>query len=222
MLTSQILTGAGLAIAAGPNAYMLVLVLVLVLVLGLAGRFLPFVVLPDNWSCFSNPWVLGILGVLLLIEIIAGKIPFVDSLNDILRTVVRPVAGGIAFGTGAGSAMPVVKDPASFFTSGSWVPVAVGVLIALTTHLTKSAARPVINVATIGTATAAVSTAAVASTAEDVSSVALSLISLLILIRVGVVILGVMVGIVIVTRRCLQLRRELRTEPGPTATPSGA
>lgn len=238
MLTSQILTGVGLAIAAGPNAY--ILVLVLVLVLGLAGRFLSFVALPDNWSCFSNPWVLAILGVLLLIENIAGKIPFVESLNDILRTVVRPVASGIAFGTafgtgfgiacgtGAGSAMPVVKDPASFFTSGSRVPVAVGVLIALTTHLTKSAARPVINVATIGTATAVVSTAEVVcnaedvSTAEDVSSVALILISLLIPIRVGVVILGVMVGIVIVMRPCLQLRRELRAEPGPTATPSGA
>lgn len=115
-------------------------------------------------------------------------------------------AGGIAFGTGAGSATAVVKDPASFSTSGSWIPVAVGVLIALTTHLTKSAARPVINAATIGTA------APVVSTAEDASSVGLSFISLLIPILVAVII----VGVVIVMRRRFQRKRELETQPGPT------
>ena len=138
----EFLTGTGLAVAAGLNAY------IPLLILGLAGRFLDFVDLPANWAWLENPWVLGILGVLLVVEIVADKIPAVDSINDILQTVVRPVAGGIAFGTGSASGTAVVTDPAAFFTSGSWVPIAIGVVLALGTHLTKMAARPVLNVAT--------------------------------------------------------------------------
>ena len=112
----EFLTGTGLAVAAGLNAY------IPLLMLGLAGRFLDFVDLPANWAWLENPWVLGILGVLLVVEIVADKIPAVDSINDILQTVVRPAAGGIAFGTGSASGTAVVSDPAAFFTSGSWVP----------------------------------------------------------------------------------------------------
>ena len=57
----ELLTGTGLAIAAGLNAY------VPLLALGLAGRFLDVVQLPAAWSWLENEWVLGILGVLLVI-----------------------------------------------------------------------------------------------------------------------------------------------------------
>lgn len=197
----EFLTGTGLAVAAGLNAY------IPLLVLGLAGRFLDFIDLPAAWAWLENPWVLGILAVLLVIEIIADKIPVVDSINDWIQTIVRPVSGGIAFGTGSASGTAVVTDPAAFFTSGSWVPIAIGVLLALGTHAAKMAARPVINAATVGTA------APIVSTAEDVSSVTLSLFALLIPILVLVALAGLIVAIVLIFRR----RGRGRNLPDPDA-----
>ncbi|MCU1440760.1 MAG: hypothetical protein JWP85_1757 [Rhodoglobus sp.] len=192
----EVLTGTGLAVAAGLNAY------IPLLVLGLAGRFIDFVELPASWAWLENPWVLAILGVLLVIEIVADKIPVVDSINDWLQTIVRPAAGGIAFGTGSASATAVVTDPASFFTSNAWVPIAIGVLLALGTHVAKMASRPALNAVTVGTA------APVVSTAEDVSSVILSILALLLPVLVIVAIGGIIVGFVLLLRRAGRRRRE--------------
>ena len=185
----ELLTGTGLAVAAGLNAY------IPLLILGLAGRFVPFVHLPDTWSWLSNPWVLVILGVLLVIEIIADKIPVVDSVNDWIQTIVRPVAGGIAFGTGSASGTAVVKDPAAFFTSYAWVPIAIGILLALATHVTKTVSRPALNAVSAGTA------APVVSTAEDIGSVILSFLALLAPVLVIVAIGGVIAGFIALFRR---------------------
>ena len=192
----ELLTGTGLAVAAGLNAY------IPLLVLGLAGRFIDFVELPASWAWLENPWVLGILGVLLVIEIVADKIPVVDSINDWLQTIVRPAAGGIAFGTGSASATAVVTDPASFFSSNAWVPVAIGVLLALGTHVAKMASRPALNAVTVGTA------APVVSTAEDVSSVILSVLALLLPVLVIVAVGGVVTGFVLLFRRAARRRRD--------------
>jgi uncharacterized membrane protein len=185
----ELLTGAGLAVAAGLNAY------IPLLILGLAGRFIDFVDLPAQWQWLSNPWVLIILGVLLVIEIVADKIPVVDSINDWIQLFVRPVAGGIAFGTGSSSGTAVVEDPSQFFTSNAWVPIAIGILLALATHIGKAVSRPALNVATVGTA------APVVSTAEDFGSVVLSIIALLLPVLVIVAIGGVVVGFVALFRR---------------------
>lgn len=192
----EVLTGSGLAVAAGLNAY------IPLLILGLAGRFLDFVVLPAGWSWLENEWVLIILGVLLVIEIVADKIPVVDSVNDWLQTIVRPVAGGIAFGTGSASQTAVVTDPASFFTSYAWVPVVIGVVLALATHVTKMASRPALNAVTVGAA------APVVSTAEDIGSVILSFLALLIPVLVIVAIGGVVIGFVLLLRRRTRRKRE--------------
>lgn len=196
----EFLTGTGLAVAAGLNAY------IPLLILGLAGRFLDFVDLPANWAWLENPWVLGILAVLLVIEIIADKIPAVDSVNDLIQTIVRPVAGGIAFGTGSASGTAVVTDPAEFFASGSWVPIAIGVVLALGTHLTKMAARPVLNAVTVGAAAPAV------STAEDASSVILSIFALLFPLLVLVAIGGLVVALVAAIRSANRRKRERQLE----------
>ncbi len=185
----EILTGAGLAVAAGLNAY------IPLLILGLAGRFIDFVDLPAQWQWLSNPWVLGILGVLLVIEIVADKIPVVDSINDWIQLFVRPVAGGIAFGTGSSSGTAVVQDPAQFFTSNAWVPIAVGIVLALATHIGKAVSRPALNVASVGTA------APVVSTAEDFGSVVLSILALLLPVVVLFAIAGVVVSFVLMFRR---------------------
>jgi len=195
----EVLTGSGLAIAAGLNAY------IPLLVLGLAGRFLDFVHLPPAWTWLSNEWVLVILAVLLVIEVIADKIPAVDSINDVIQTVVRPAAGGIAFGTGAGTTTAVVTDPARFFTSFAWVSVAIGVLLALATHATKATARPALNAATIGTA------APVVSAAEDLGSLALSIIAVL-------APLLVLLAIALLVTAVVLLRRTARAKQAPTST----
>ena len=194
----EILTGTGLAVAAGLNAY------VPLLVLGLAPRFLDFVELPASWSWLSNDWVLGILGVLLVIEIIADKIPVVDSINDWIQTIVRPAAGGIAFGTGSASGTAVVEDPAAFFSSNAWVPIAIGSLLAFATHAVKTASRPALNAMTVGAA------APVVSSLEDLSSVVLSLLALLLPVLVIVALGGLVVGFVVLLRRAKRRRAERR------------
>ncbi len=197
----ELLTGTGLAVAAGLNAY------IPLLALGLAGRFLDFVELPAAWAWLENPWVLVILGVLLVIEIVADKIPVVDTVNDWLQTIVRPAAGGIAFGTGSATTTAVVTDPASFFTSNAWVPIVIGILLALVTHATKMASRPTLNAVTVGAA------APVVSTVEDIGSVILSVLALLLPILVIFAIGGIVVGFVMLFRRAARKRRERRENP---------
>jgi len=168
------------------------------LILGLAGRVFDFVELPSAWAWLENPWVLVILGILLVIEVIADKVPVIDSINDWIQTLVRPAAGGIAFGTGAASETAVVSDPASFFTSNAWVPVAIGVVLALGTHTAKMLARPALNAATAGAA------APVVSAAEDVSSVLLSFMALL------VPVLGILTLFGLIFLVILRIRRSRR------------
>jgi hypothetical protein len=192
----EILTGTGLAAAAGLNAY------IPLLLLGLGARFLDFIVLPAGWTWLENEWVLGILGVLLVIEFFADKIPAVDSVNDVIQTVVRPASGGIVFGSGSASETAAVTDPAAFFSSNQWVPIVSGIVIALLVHGAKMAARPALNAATFGLA------APVASFFEDVSSVFLSVFAILVPILV-VLALGGLVALFVVLMRRAKSRREV-------------
>jgi len=191
----EILTGTGLAAAAGLNAY------IPLLLLGLGARFVDFIVLPAGWTWLENEWVLGILGVLLVIEFFADKIPAVDTVNDVLQTVVRPASGGIVFGSGSASETAAVTDPAAFFSSNQWVPIVSGVVIALLVHGAKMAARPALNAATFGLA------APVASAFEDVSSVFLSVFAILVPILVVLALGGLVVLFVVLMRR-YRRRRE--------------
>jgi hypothetical protein len=185
----EALTGTGLAASAGLNAY------IPLMVMGLLARYSDLIDLPHGWSWLSNGWVLVILGMLLAVEVVADKVPVVDHVNDVVQTVVRPTAGGLAFGAGSSSQTVTVSDPGSFFGSHQWVPVAAGVLIALCVHGVKAAARPVVNVSTAGFG------APVASTLEDISSVLMSVLAILmpVLVLVG---LGLLAwGAVLVVRR---------------------
>ncbi len=202
----EILVGSGLAAAAGLNAWMPLLVL------GLADRFVPAVELPGAWSWLSSDIALWITGVLLVVEIIADKIPAVDSLNDILQTVVRPASGGIVFGAGATAETVRVDDPASLFTDNAWVPIVIGVVLALLVHALKAAVRPVANLATGGVA------APVLSTAEDVSSLALAAAAIFLPVLAGVLVLALIVVAVIIVRRRRRMRHAPR-DPGAATGP---
>ena len=204
----ELLTGTGLAVAAGLNAY------IPMLIVGLSARFLDFITLPAGWSWLENEWVLGILGVLLVIEIVADKIPVVDTVNDWIQTIVRPAAGGIVFGSGTAAQTATVTDSASFFSSNAWVPILIGVLLALTVHVGKTVVRPGANLATAGFA------APVLSTVEDIFSAAMSVIALLLPVLVIVGLAALVAGGIGLFRRMRRRRADIPVVP-PVPTPGG-
>lgn len=178
----ELLTGFGLATAAGLNAY------IPLLALGLLSRFTHLVSLPPGWAWLENGWVIAIVAVLLIVEVVADKIPALDSVNDTIQTFVRPTAGGIVFGSGTASQTAAVADPGAFAQSGQWIPVAIGAVTALAVSLTKSTVRPAANVATAGVA------APVLSTFEDVTSVGLVFVAILLPVLVLVALLVLIWG----------------------------
>lgn len=178
----ELLTGFGLATAAGLNAY------IPLLALGLLSRFTALVSLPPGWAWLENGWVMAIVAVLLIVEVVADKLPALDSVNDAIQTFVRPTAGGIVFGSGTAAQTAAVADPGAFAQSGQWIPVAIGVVTALAVSLTKSTVRPAANVATAGVA------APVLSTVEDVTSIGLVFVAILLPVLVLVVLLALLWG----------------------------
>jgi len=206
----EALTGTGLAASAGLNAY------IPLLTMGLLARFSDLIDLPTGWQWLANGWVMVILALLLAVEVVADKVPVVDHVNDVVQTVVRPTAGGLAFGAGSSSETVTVTDPGAFFGSHQWVPIAAGVVIALTVHGVKAASRPVINATTAGVG------APVASTAEDFSSVALSVVAIVlpVLVLVGLVVL-IFAGIWVFRRRRQRRRDRQAVEGYPNARQFG-
>lgn len=192
----ELLTGFGLATAAGLNAY------IPLLALGLLSRFTDLVTLPHGWAWLENGWVMTIVAVLLVIEVVADKIPALDSVNDAIQTFVRPTAGGIVFGSGTAAQTSAVTDPGAFAQSGQWIPVAIGVVTALVVSLTKSAVRPAANVATAGLA------APVLSTAEDATSLSLVFVAIL------VPVLVLVAAVVLVWAAVALLRRRRKAAAG--------
>ena len=195
----ELMTGFGLATAAGLNAY------IPMLLMGLLSKFTSLITLPSGWNWLENSWVMAVIAVLLAVEIVADKIPALDTVNDTVQTFVRPTAGGIVFGSGTAAQTAAVSDPAEFARTGQWVPVVIGVVTALVVHLTKTAVRPAANVATAGVA------APVLSTIEDFTSVSLVFIAILIPALVAIVLIALAVAAVWLLRR--RRRRDLAPRP---------
>lgn len=184
----EFIVGSSLATAAGLNAWMPLFLL------GLADRLLPSVTLPSGWSWLSSDVSLWIIGLLLVVEVVADKVPALDSINDVVQSLVRPAAGGIAFGAGS-MAQTSATDPSTLFVDNAWVPIAVGIAIALAVHIAKSVIRLGANAATAGVS------APVLSTAEDGASFALSLSALLAPIVAGALLVALLWAAVTIVRR---------------------
>ncbi|MFJ2552979.1 DUF4126 domain-containing protein [Microbacterium sp. NPDC087591] len=197
----EFIVGSSLAAAAGLNAWMPLFLL------GLADRFLPAVELPTGWSWLSSDLALWIVGALLVFEIVADKIPALDSVNDLLQSIIRPAAGGVAFGAGASAQTVAVDDPASFFSSGSWIPIITGIAIALVVHVVKATARVAANATTGGLA------APVLSTAEDGASFLLAAAAIIIPVLAAVLLVGLVVTAIVLLRRRAR-KREVNGQAG--------
>jgi hypothetical protein len=178
----ETLMGMGLATSAGLNAY------IPLLAVGLITRYTDVISLPGSWNWLSNGWVLAILGVLLVIEMVADKIPVVDHANDVIQTVVRPTSGGLVFGAATSTQSVTVDDPGQFFSSHQWVPIVAGIVMSFGVHSAKAAARPVVNATTFGAG------APVVSVIEDVFSVIMALVAILLPVLV-LVLLVAMIGV---------------------------
>lgn len=195
----EIITGITLAASAGLNAY------IPLLGLGLMSRFTDLVQLPAGWLWLENTWFLWILAALLLIEILVDKVPALDSVNDVLQTLVRPASGGMVFAAGSTSDTFAVADPAEFVASAQFWPFVLGILVALVPHLLKAIARPVLNVLTAGAG------AAVSSTLEDLGAILLTVLAVV----VPVLALGALILLIVLLAR--RLRRALRARAAQRA-----
>jgi hypothetical protein len=105
-----------------------------VFVLGVCSRW-ELVALPDQYRAFGHPLVMAVAGTLYLVEFVADKIPWVDTLWDAIHTVVRPVGGAFVAVTALGEASPAAGTLAAL----------VGGSVALTTHLGKAGTRAAAN-----------------------------------------------------------------------------
>ncbi|MGD9030481.1 MAG: DUF4126 domain-containing protein [Anaerolineae bacterium] len=147
-------TAFGLSTAAGLNAY------IPLLIVAILARFTALITLNPPYDALSSWWVIGTLGVLLVLEILVDKIPAVDTVNDIIHTFIRPAAGAILF---AASTNVIGMHP--------MLAAVCGVIVAGGVHAAKAGGRPVVTATTAGIGNPVV------STIEDVVSFVTSLLA---------------------------------------------
>jgi len=131
-MSAEVLTATAVALgagwASGLNAY------AAVLVLG-GAQWLGLVSLPPDLQVLGSPWVMGAAAVLFALNFLADKIPYVDSINDMLQTFVRVPAGALlAYGAAAGVSSEVAV-----------IAGLLGGTLAAGTHVAKTGTRALIN-----------------------------------------------------------------------------
>lgn len=152
----DIFSAFGLSASAGLNAY------IPLLVVALLGKFTSLIKLNSPWDTLQSWWVIGILIVLSVVEFFADKIPAINHVNDIIQSVIRPVAGAIVFAASA----RIITDVHPVLA------MVMGLFVAGTVHAVKSlAVRPAVTATTGGAGNVPV------SIAEDVVSTILSIIA---------------------------------------------
>lgn len=128
----------GLSSTAGLRAVATLFAIGIVSDIHVAGH--PLLVLSGHFAVLGSTPVLILLGVLTVVEIIIDKVPGLDSLNDIIHTVIRPVVGAVIV---AGTAN-------SLSDTNVWVAAAVGAILAFSVHATKTTTRVATTATTAG------------------------------------------------------------------------
>lgn len=103
-----------------------------VLLLGLMGRFAGVEGVPPG---FERTDVLIVMAMLAIAELVADKIPYVDSAWDVVSTFIRPVGGALIGALIAGQTGDL----------GSLSLAAVGGVTALLSHLARASVRLAVN-----------------------------------------------------------------------------
>jgi hypothetical protein len=165
----------GLAASAGLNAYIPLLVVALV------ARFTDWIKLSEPWDVLTSGWIIGLLVVLVAVEFFADKVPAVNHVNDVIQTIIRPVAGAIVFAASA----QVISDVHPVLA------IAAGILVAGSVHAVKSVAvRPAVTATTGGAGNVPV------SMFEDFLATILSILAIMIPVLIGIILLAA-VGLLI-------------------------
>jgi len=169
----------GLSTSAGLNAY------IPMLTVALLAKFTRLVELQSPWDALTSWWIIALLAVLLVIEEIADKIPAVDTVNDVIQTLIRPTAGAILFASTTQATMDL--HPVLAFGCG--------VILAGGVHAVKAGARPAVTVASAGTANPIV------STVEDAVAAVTSVVAVVMPYLIGIWVLLLITLIVLIVRR---------------------
>lgn len=160
---------------------------------GLAMRW-GVVPLPEHLASLqvlADPWVIGVAGVASVIELLADKIAWFDSLWDGIHTIVRPLGGALL-------ALAIV-DPADPRTQV--VAFILGGGAALLAHGGKAGARAVVNTSPEPFSNVAV------SAGEDVITGGLLFLAYqfpVVAVVIAVVLLALAIGLLLLARRVLK------------------
>jgi hypothetical protein len=119
---------AGSAFASGLNLYATIATLGLLDRLGAAD-------LPPELAILAHPAVLGVAGVLYIIEFFADKIPWVDSVWDAVHTFIRPPAAAVLAYAATAHIPEEWRMVAALLAGG----------VALTSHGVKATTRAAVN-----------------------------------------------------------------------------
>jgi len=117
----------GLALVAGVNLY------ATVLTVGLGLRY-DFISLPphlDALTILGHPFIIIAAGIAYTLEFFADKIPWVDSLWDLVHTFIRPIGAAVIGVKAIGNVDPAIELSIFLLCGG----------IALTSHSTKASIR---------------------------------------------------------------------------------
>ena len=118
----------GLSWASGLRLYLTVFAV------GLLSKY-SYIDLPSALDILSNPVIIGVSGILAVIEFLADKTPYVDSAWDSIQTFIRIPAGALLAMGVINSSDPMVATIAALL----------GGSLAGATHATKAGRRAMIN-----------------------------------------------------------------------------
>lgn len=181
----EVLTGIGLAMPAGLNAY------IPLLAVALADRYTGLIHLVEPYDMLSSPPAIILLLVLLVVELLADKVPFVDHFNDLIQSAIRPSSGAVL--------MMASTDAVSGINP--IVAMMGGLVIAGSIHVAKTAIRPVVTALTGGIGNPVV------SAAEDGMAIGITVLALIAPIMIAAVLIGIGYTMFLTYRRRSQRRR---------------
>ncbi|MDX1914203.1 MAG: DUF4126 domain-containing protein [Methylophilus sp.] len=125
---SSLALASGLSWASGLRLY------ATVCIVGLLAKF-NYIHLPKSLDILSDPIVIGVAGILMVIEFLADKIPYIDSAWDSIQTFVRIPAGALLAMGAINSNDPMIAT----------VVALLGGSLTGMTHATKAGTRALIN-----------------------------------------------------------------------------
>lgn len=212
----------GLALSSGINAYFPLLAF------AVASRWFHLYKVNPNFSFVTQTWFIALLAVLTILDLVADKIPLIDTVWDSIHTVIRPAMGALVVaasynqvhlqsmtGTIGTTFVPpnanFVASTMSVAASGTHISIAfiglmlLGAILAFMVHITKATTRVASTTTTLGLGNI------VLSVFEDVGVLITTLLSLLAPIIMFILIAVFVVVFLLSLRLILRIFRRRRS-----------